>query len=230
VKDVWHLQDLDWLRVLDPAQIEGLRSASSARSYAVGEVIFTPVPNPNSLYLLERGLVRIYRLSERGLETSLGYVKPGEVFGELTVFGDYPRESFAQAVELSVVWRIPRACFQPYLESTPGLAFAISKQIGERLKRIESRVENLVFRDVHTRVILILSELGASFGTVRDDGSILIDVQITQAELATLVGSSRQSVNASLGDLSDRGLISRSGRRLVLLKPEELRKSARPYD
>lgn len=227
MKDVWHLQDIDWLHALALAQIEQLRCESTQRRYAIGETVFTPVPNPSSLYILEAGLVRIFRLSEKGLETSLGYVKPGEVFGELTIFGDYPRESFAQAVEKSVVWRIPRQVFQPYVESTPSLAFEISKQIGERLKRIESRVENLVFRDVHTRVILILTELASNFGNERDDGSVEIDVQITQSELATLVGSSRQSVNASLSELTKQGMIGRAGPNLVLLKPAELRKVRR---
>jgi CRP-like cAMP-binding protein len=210
-----------------PTQIEQLRCECTQGHYAVGDTVFAPIPNPSSLYILEAGLVRIYRLSEKGLETSLGYVKPGEVFGELTIFGDYPRESFAQAVDPSVVWRVPRQVFQPYVESTPSLAFEISKQIGERLKRIESRVENLVFRDVHTRVMLILAELESNFGIERDGGSVEIDVQITQSELATLVGSSRQSVNASLSELTKQGLLGRAGPNLVLLKPDELRKICR---
>jgi CRP-like cAMP-binding protein len=226
LKDFWHLQDLDWLSELSFEERESLRDKSVQRSYAVGEIVFMPVPNPESVYLLEQGLVRIYRLSGSGLETTLGYVRAGEIFGELAVFGDYPRESFAQAVEPSKVWKIPRGSFQPFVACRPGLAFEVSKQIGERLKRIESRVESLVFRDVRSRVIMILLELAANFGQEREDGGCLLDVQITQAELATLVGSTRQSVNASLGELSQQGLIGREGRRLVIFKPEELRQEA----
>jgi CRP/FNR family cyclic AMP-dependent transcriptional regulator len=228
MKDVWHLQDLDWLSELSPEERDALRAASVCRRYEPGEIVFMPVPNPSSLYLLEEGWVRIYRLSETGLETTLGYVQPGEVFGELTVFGDFPRESFAQAMEPSVAWKIPRQHFQPYVESRPGLVFAISKQIGERLKRIESRVENLVFRDVHTRVMLILLELSGSFGTRRPDGSVELEFPLTQSEIATLVGSTRQSVNTSLGELTEQGLLARQGRHLVIAKPDELRRLARP--
>jgi len=121
------------------------------------------------------------------------------------------------------VWKIPRRVFQPYVTSRPGLAFEISKQIGGRLKQIESRVENLVFRDVKSRLILILLELAKSFGVERDDGSILLDLHVTQAELATLVGSTRQSVNACLAELADHGLVGREGRANVILKPAELR-------
>lgn len=228
VKDVWHLQDLDWLAELSGEEREGLRARSIQRRYEAGEIVFMPVPNPESVYLLEEGLVRIYRLSEEGLETTLGYVKPGEVFGELTVFGDFPRESFAQAAEASRVWKIPRQAFQPFVESRPGMVLAITKQIGKRLKRIESRVENLVFRDVPTRVMLALLELVDHFGVERDDGSVEIAIHITQAELATLVGSSRQTVNTTLGELEDRGLIGSDRHHLVVLKPAELQRAARP--
>ncbi len=145
------------------------------------------------------------------------------MFGELAVFGDYPRESFAQAVKESLVWKIPRRNFQPILASHPGLAYEVSKQIGGRLKRIESRVESLVFRDVDSRLVLILLELADHFGRTREDGSILLDVSITQAEIATLVGSTRQSVNAGMSDLAERGLITREGRSVVILKPDDLR-------
>jgi len=228
LKDVWHLQAVDWQEELSPEERDRLRASSVRRQYEAGEIVFTPVPNPESLYLLEDGLIRIYRLSESGLETTLGYVRPGEVFGELAVFGDYPRESFAQAVSRSVAWKIPRRAFQPFVTSRPGLGFAISKQIGERLKRIESRVENLVFRDVHTRIMLILCELAETFGLEQADGSVEIDVPITQSELATLVGSTRQSVNSSLGKLTDKGYLTKKGRHLIVTKLDELRRAALP--
>jgi CRP-like cAMP-binding protein len=89
-------------------------------------------------------------------------------------------------------------------------------------------VENLVFRDVRTRIMLILCELAETFGDVREDGSIEIEVPITQSELATLVGSTRQSVNSSLGELTEQGHLTKKGRHLVVLKPDELRKAALP--
>jgi CRP-like cAMP-binding protein len=226
--DVWQLTGVDWLSELSPEEKQDLREKSFRRRYDVGEIVFMPAPSPESIYVLEEGLVRIYRLSEGGLEATLGYVREGEVFGELAVFGDTPRESFAQAVEPSMVWKIPRRVFQPYVASRPGLAFEVSKQIGERLKRIESRVENLVFRDVRSRLIMILLELAKNFGQKREDGSVLLDVHITQAEIATLVGSTRQSVNVGFGELAEHGLVAREGRQLTILKPDELRREVHP--
>lgn len=230
MKDVWHLPEVDWLAELSSEEREQLSSVSSLMRCAPGEIVFMPAPHPGSVYLLEAGLVRIYRLSEQGVETTLGYVQPGEVFGELAVFGDHPRESFAESVETSRVWRIPRQSFEPLVRSRTRLVFGITKQIGARLKRIESRVENLVFRDVATRVKLILLELAEHLGVRRDDGSVELGVQVTQAELATLVGSTRQTVNATLKELVEQGLLGHAGRHLVVLKPDELQRAARPSE
>ncbi len=196
------------------------------RDWDRGATVFTPATHPSSLYLLERGLVRIYRLSKDGDETTFGYVAPGEVFGELSAFGAFPRESFAAAVHPSRVWKIPLDSFQQVLSAHPGLVLEITRQIGQRMKRIQNRVENLVFKDVKARVAGILLELAEDFGQT-EGGQRVLDFEITQSELATLVGSTRQTVNGSLRDLEDEGLIQRDGRRVVIAKVDELARVAR---
>ncbi len=220
-EDAWHLERVDWLKALGEADLQELRRASKRRMHAAGETIFSPTPDPSSVYLLERGLARIYRLSAEGDQTTFGCVSAGEVFGELAALGNYPRESFAETVKPSLIWKVPRGPFQEALSGRPELVLAIARQVGDRFKRIESRVENLVFRCVRSRVASILLELAQDFG-VRGEGEIELDLELTQAELATLVGTTRQSVNESLQELSDEGLIERRKRRIVLRHPEAL--------
>ena len=222
MRDVWHLSELDWFDELTAEERLKLESASLASRFETGDTVFTPSDHPDSVFLLQEGAVRIYRLSEDGSETTFGYVTPGEVFGELPAFGQQERESFAQATERSVVWRVPLPVFKELLGGHPGLVFEVTKQIGERLRRVENRVENLVFRDVRTRVAHTLLELADAFGA-RDDGSVRIEAGITQGELATLVGSTRQTVNVSLRELEGEGLVRREGRKLVLPNPAALR-------
>lgn len=222
-REVWHLRNIDWLAQLGEQERAELERGSQARRYTRGEMIFAPSANPHSVYLMETGLARIYRLSEGGGETSFGYVAPGEVFGELPAFGDYPRESFAQAVRTSQVWRIPRENFHRVLTARSALAMQITKQIGDRLKKVESRVEDLVFRTVRTRVARMLGELADDFGC-DENGCRVIDIPITQSELATLVGATRQTVNQTLQEFSSEGLIGRDHRRIVLLAPERLQR------
>jgi len=224
VKDFWHLHNFDWLGKLSSVETARLQKRSVCREYAPAEMIFTPTPHPESVYLLERGLVRIFRLSPSGSETTFGYVKPGEIFGELAAFSDRPRESFAEAVQSSTVWRIARAALQEIIALHPAIVAEVTKQVGTRLKRIESRVENLVFRDVRSRVACILLELAEDFGRA-DSRGLTIDLPLSQEELATLVGATRQSVNASLRELRQEGFVARDRRRFVLSRPEELRRT-----
>jgi len=216
VEDFWHLHNFDWLSELSAAETDELLRQAVQREYRAGEMIFTPVPHPDSVYLLEGGLVRIYRLSPSGAETTLGYVRPGEIFGELAAFTTQPRESYATAIRTSLVWRLRREAIERVLSLHPGIVVAITRQVGSRMKRIESRVEHLVFRSVPSRVAGILLELAEDFGR-REGAGLAIDFAISQEELATLVGSSRQAVNASLRELEREGAIRREGRRLVLL-------------
>jgi CRP-like cAMP-binding protein len=222
MEDFWHLHNFDWLSELSAAETDSLRSESVHHKYRAGEMIFAPAPHPDSVYLLESGLVRIYRLSSSGAETTLGYVRPGEIFGELEAFTSGPRESHASAIVPSLVWRLRREAIQQVLALHPGIVTAVTKQIGSRLKRIESRVEHLVFRSVPSRVAGILLELAEDFGRQEADG-LVIDLAISQEELATLVGASRQAVNGSLRELEREGAVRREGRRLVLLRLDTLR-------
>jgi len=225
LRDIWHLHTVDWLEQLSGEETRKLRGASVVRTYAPGEMIFAPELNPGSLYLLATGIVRIYRVSSDGAETAFGYVAAGEVFGELALFDDFNRESFAEAVRSSQVWKIPRNLFSELVENSPGLVLAITRQIGSRFKRIESRIENLVFRDARSRVAGILCELAEDFGREVEQG-LLIDIDLTQAELATLVGITRQTANVYLRELQDQGILSRSRRLITVLESGRLKQVA----
>jgi CRP-like cAMP-binding protein len=225
MSDFWHLRGLDWLGELSDAETRRLLRVSSSREFARGATVFEPVANPRSVYLLERGLVRIYRLSAKGEEATLGYVRPGEVFGELGAFSDQPRESFAQAVRTSHVLRVPREELRRVLDDHPRIALSVTTQIGNRFKRIESRVESLVFRNLRSRVSHILLELAGDFGR-EDDGRIVIDLPLSQQDVATLVGATRQSVNLCLRELREAELVGYRNRRFTLSDPAALRRDA----
>jgi len=120
----------------------------------------------------------------------------------------------------------PRAVFARLLEARPTLVLAVTKQIGGRLRRIENRVEHLAFRSVRSRLAQILLELAEDFGQRESVAGVRIDVPLTQGELATLVGSVRQTVNMALREFEQEGWIGRAGRHLVLLKRDELQRVA----
>lgn len=224
---VWHLGDIDWLSELTPRERKELEDASRSAEYKPGDTVFRPDSSPRDVFLLQKGRVRIYRVSPEGGETTFGYVLPGEVFGELAVFGERKRESFAQAVERSVVWRLPMDLFQRTLQQRANLAFAVTAQVGDRLRQIESRVEDLVFRDVRSRLAHVLLDLGGHFGT-KNGEEVVIEAAFTQSELATLVGSTRQTVNVCLGEFAQQGLVKHEPKRVRILDPKRLEELLAP--
>lgn len=213
-----------WLRSLTPEEERLLRSDSALHEFAQGSIVFAPAARPESVYVVERGLVRIFRVDASGGETTFGYVGPGGVFGELAAFGDLPRESFAAAALPATVRKFTRGTFERLVRARSDRAYEVTRQIGSRLKRIESRVEHLVFHDVRSRLVTILLELAGDFG--RSDGRrVVLELPLTQSELATLIGATRQTVNATLAELRQEGLVQREGGRLVVVDRDALRKS-----
>lgn len=220
---IWHLHTFDWLESLSPGELAELRGQSFEGAFAADQMVFSPESAPDELYLLESGMVRIYRLSPEGAETAFGYVAPGEVFGELALFDGYDRDSYAETVRPSRIWKIPRSAFAKLLAQRPDLVLGMTRQIGSRFKRLERRVEDLVFRDARARVAEILLELAEDFGRPDDEG-VMIDVEVTQADLAALVGITRQTANVHLREFEQTELLSRSGRHITLHNLEGLRK------
>jgi CRP-like cAMP-binding protein len=225
MSDFWRLHGFDWLAGLSELESEHLLSRSTSKEWGRGEIVFGPASTPRSVYLLEKGLVRIFRVGEQGGEVTLGYVRPGEVFGELEAISDRARESFAQAIRPSLVWRIPIPELRRLMGSSPYLAVHIAEQMERRFKRVESRVESLALRDLRSRLGLVLVELAEDFGR-EVGGEVLIDLPLSQHDLATLVGASRQSVNQCLRDLHARQRIAYRKRRIALLDLAALRREA----
>ncbi len=223
--DLWHLTNIDWLKELPNSEAETLRRSAKLRRYKVGDVIFEPRPRPEFVFLLESGLVRMYRSSPQGEEVTFGYVQPGEVFGELAAFIDRPRESYAVAVEPSSVLILEREAFAAAIKTVPAIMFSVATQIEGRFHNIESRVEDLVFRDARSRVASAVVKLGEDFGQPEED-RLVIRLRLTHAELATLVGASRPTVSIALGELEDENILDRSKGRIVIVDSARLRQAA----
>jgi CRP-like cAMP-binding protein len=159
-----------------------------------------------------------------GGELTVGYVRPGEVFGEVSVITAQPRRSFAEASRRSRILAIPRDVFLRALSSSKPL-FEVTKQMGERLIRWQSRAEDLVFCDARTRLARLLLRLADEFGDL-ESGGVTVGLGITQEEMATLIGATRQTVSVAVREMIRAKLITRRGRSLVIVDRDALRQSA----
>lgn len=222
----WHLSRIDWLDILPDTAVSQLRIEARSLNFRDGQTVFAPEQKPDAVFILEAGLVRIYRLSEQGEEFTLGYIKPGEVFGELAIFGEGPRESFAQAIDDCTALMVPKGTFSNLIRTVPDLGFSVTKQIEQRFKQIESRAEDLVFLSVAARLAKILLMLCDDFGVVRDDGREIM-LRITQAEFATLVGAARPTVNLTFQQFRAAGLVTLDRGHVMIRDTAGLRRIAK---
>ena len=222
---LWHLNNINWLRELPAASADLLRTAATLLTVQAGETVFEPEREPQFVFILETGLVRMYRICERGEQVTFGFIRAGEVFGELAAFSDKPRESYAAAITDSTIIKMPKEVFSEVIQSRSSIVFSVAAQIEDRFKQIESRVEDLVFRSARSRLARIILQLAQDFGQPRD-GQLLIGIRLTHAELATLAGTSRPTVSIALGELEDEGLIVRRKGRIALVSEPLLQQEA----
>jgi CRP-like cAMP-binding protein len=185
------------------------------------QTIYLPGDPGDAVYFLKSGRVKITRVSEDGKELTLAILEPGEVFGEIDVLQGMPRNELVEALEETVLCRVQRREFEMLLHGTPGLAIGLVKLLGLRLRRIESRMENLVFRDVPCRLARLLIDLIHDLG-VEDDRGILIRARLSHRELANLIGSTRETVSLVLGEFRRDGLVELTGRQIVIRDPIKL--------
>lgn len=227
--DQWHTPSVTWLAALPASDADALRRASTVQTYRRGESVFGPAREPDYVCLLEEGLVRIYRVSPAGREFTVGFVRPGELFGEVSVMSDKPRESFAEAKLPSRILRMPRAAFVTMLRTHNPVLYEVTKRIAERLVKCQSRAEDLLFLDTRARLARLLVRLAREHG--RQDGAgTTLGLPLTQQELATLVGATRQTVNDLLREMVAVGLVERRRRQLFLPNPTAIEAIGWPGD
>ncbi len=203
---IWYLKRCDLFEKLTPEQAEGIERRAVTRRFAKGEFIYVPGDPCQNVLVVVRGRVKIKGITPDGKEFILAFIDEGEIFGELALVDEAPRSEFAEAADPTELLAIPRDELFRLVESRPDLALQISKLVGLRRRRIESRLRNILFRNNRQRVAGVLLELLESHGE-RDGPCWLIRLKLSHQEIASLIGATRETVTIVLGQLQLDGLI-----------------------
>ncbi|MET1037697.1 MAG: Crp/Fnr family transcriptional regulator, partial [Aeromicrobium sp.] len=203
-----------------------LESSMSSSSLRRGEILFSEGDDGNQLYVVTEGKIKLGRTSPDGRENLLAILGPGQMFGELSFFDPGPRSATATAVTDVELKSLGHEALSPVLNAHPDVAHALLNQLAGRLRRTNEVVGDLVFSDVPGRVAKALLDLASRFGRRADDG-IHVNHDLTQEELAQLVGASRETVNKALADFASRGWLRLEPRSVVILDLERLQRRAR---
>ena len=191
-----------------------------------GEWIFVLGDSADSIYLLQQGRMKITAFSEDGHEVLHEIVGPGEVFGDTSTILGIPRTTSAQALETSLLCEIRRKDFETLLSMYPELSFQLLKSVGLRLKKAEAQLVNVICNDVSRRVREALFDL-----MMKESGSGTdqpLKINITQQDLANLIGASRQKTSQALKELEDLNVLRLMYRSILVIAPHQLRNGRKP--
>lgn len=218
-----YLKQVHIFNSLSEEEIFTLAAVVRKRTFRQGEVIFHRDDPGQVLYVIKEGKVKISLISPDGQEIALVVFGKGEYFGELALLDGRPRSADAIALQRVECLALQRSDFHNAIMKYPKIAIQVMEVLCERLRRTDQQVEDLIFLDVYGRVAKKLLELADSHGVKVVQG-IQIDMRLTQQELASMVGASRESINKVLGYFTDKGYISVDKHRITISNLDELQK------
>jgi CRP-like cAMP-binding protein len=186
-------------------------------------ILFAEGDEGDQLYVIAEGKLKLGTSSGDGRENLLSILGPGEMFGELSLFDPGPRTSTATAVTDAKLLSLGQEKLLPWLAENPKVSLQLLARLAQRLRRTNEAVGDLVFSDVPGRVAKALIDLGERFGKKTDEG-LFVHHDLTQEELAQLVGASRETVNKALADFAGRNWLKLDGRAVLITDFERLSK------
>jgi len=211
---------------LDDEAATALQQSMTSSRLERGDILFHEGDQGDRLYVIREGKIKLGRTSSDGRENLLAILGPGEMFGELSLFDPGPRTATATAAAETQLIGLGHDNLQAFLSDRPEVAATLLAALARRLRRTNETLADLVFTDVPGRVAKALLDLSSRFGRPAEEG-ILVAHDLTQEELAQLVGASRETVNKALADFATRGWIKLEARAVILIDVERLKRRAR---
>jgi CRP/FNR family cyclic AMP-dependent transcriptional regulator len=217
-----HLRQSEFGTDLSETELNRLAASSTAIDYRRRRFIYQAGDEADSLYLIARGRVKLCRIEEgSGREAVIDILPVGSLFGESALFAAGAREKCAVAYENSRLLRIPVGEFQWGMAENSALYDYTFRLIGQRLVRAERRVADFALDAIPARLEKLLIEFSKRYGVDETDGR-LIDIPLPHREIASIVGSTRESITVRLNAMRREGIIDFVDRKILIKRPESL--------
>ena len=210
---------------LSPEELEQVAQMVVPRRFEAGEVVFKEGDEGSTCYIVRSGRARAIREHPDGRSITLAHFAPGEIFGEMAMFDGAPRSATVETTEATEVIAILNADMHRLLRAFPDISVKLIAALGQRLRDTNERLVRQSFQTVQSRVAAVLAQLVADArseaeGETGGDGDVMITT--TQAELAQLAGSSRESASRFLAVLERAGIVTQGRGRLTVHDAEAL--------
>lgn len=221
--NIWFLESVDLFDILCPHKYKDLDKKHQFHEYKKDEFVYLSDDASTHIYLIAKGRVKIGTYTEDGKELVKTILSVGEIFGEMALTGEEKRSDFAQAMDNeTTVCPMTIEDMEELMARNRPLSLKIIKLIGLRIKRLERRVEALVFKDARTRIVEFLKDMALEYGK-KVGFEMMIPSHLTHKDIAGLTGTSRQTVTTVLNELRDKNVITFNRRRLLIRDMDLLR-------
>ena len=219
MEKIWYLEEVNLFKILCPHYYKDYKESHEFDSYTKKEFIYFTDERATKVYLVDKGKVKIGYYTEDGIEVVKAILSRGEIFGEKTILGETKHNEFAQSLDAETsICSISVNELQGLMLENRSLSLKLYKFIGLRMRRLERRLELLMFKDTRTRVLEFLSELENEFGKKLVNGDVLIKHPYTQKDMASLIGASRPSFNIIMNNLKEDKYLTFSGKEIIIKK------------
>lgn len=222
----WFLKHINILDGMDESLVQSIDRMSSMSSVRKHQPIYFGDEPSRSVFFLKDGHVKISRISADGREVIIDVIGPGEIFGELSlVDGGEGRDEIAEALDDALVCAMNVQDFQNVMKNSPELNLEVTKRIGLRLRKVQKRVSDMIFKDVRQRTAGFIADYAEEFGKMKN-GIVTIESPLTHQEIALLTGSARQTTTVILDEFRKSGLIEFTRDTFTIKEYEKLKKLA----
>ncbi|QYJ67931.1 Crp/Fnr family transcriptional regulator [Flavobacterium litorale] len=220
MKSLWFFEDVNLFNILCPHKLETYKKNHDFDSYKKRDYIYFEDDSASKVYLIEKGKVKIGYYSEEGDEIVKAILTRGELFGETAILGGLKRDEFAQSIDNETsICPINADTMLKLMQNNQSFSLNIYKFIGFRFKKLERRLQLLLFKDTKTRLMEFLSELAVDYGSESaTTGDTIIRHPYTQKDMASLIGTSRPTLNILMNELKEEKIIDFNRKELRILK------------
>lgn len=220
MKSFWFFDDVNLFKVLCPHKYKAYKTNHDFDTYKKKDYIYFEKDSANKVYLIEKGKVKIGYYSEEGQEIIKAILTRGELFGETAIFGDDKREEFAQSIDNTTsICPIDVNIMHDLMRDNQSFSFKVYKFIGFKLKKLERRLQLLLFKDTKTRLLEFLDELCKDYGyDCEKTGDKIIHHPYTQKDIASLIGTSRPTLNILMNELKEEKYIEFNRKEIRIYK------------
>ena len=216
------LRKVPFFSSLSEDNADKLAKELQVRHYSPGHIIFHHGDPGGLLYIIIKGKVKISHYTPDGQEALLAILGTNDFFGELALLDDAPRSATVEAIEQTDALTLHRDAFIGYIQDNPDFALHVLSTMAKHIRRLNLQISDIFFLDLPGRLARMLLQLADQHGRQQGDGSILIDINLTQTDLAEMVGATRVSINKALGRFRREKWVKVQGRRFTILDRQAL--------